>query len=98
LTTFNSFLCSSSPLLSLCGEVIFVMRLASASTLRALRQRSPLAQRRFASSSTEQAQKKAQETLASAQKQAEKAWEAASKYMGPLGERIGSMLGGTSLL
>ncbi|KZV77497.1 hypothetical protein PENSPDRAFT_620979 [Peniophora sp. CONT] len=65
----------------------------SSSTLRVLRQRSAFAQRRFASSTTENAEKKAKETLAAAQKQAEKAWESASKYMGPLGERLGSLLG-----
>ena len=69
----------------------------SSSTLRVLRQRSTFVQRRFASSSTENAEKKAKETLAAAQKQAEKAWESASKYMGPLGERAGSLLGCESL-
>ncbi|VDB86494.1 unnamed protein product [Peniophora sp. CBMAI 1063] len=73
---------------------------SSSSTLRALRQRSTFAQRRFASSGTENAEKKAKETLAAAQKQAEKAWESASKYAesaskyaGPFGERLASLLG-----
>ncbi|KAI0034304.1 mitochondrial ATP synthase g subunit-domain-containing protein [Vararia minispora EC-137] len=69
------------------------MRPASSAVLRSLRQRSQLAQRRFASSNTEQAQKRVQETLASAQKQALRAWDTAKKYAGPLSERIGAQFG-----
>ncbi|TDL25561.1 hypothetical protein BD410DRAFT_717704 [Rickenella mellea] len=57
-------------------------------------------QRRFASTSspnptttTEAAQKKAQDALASAQVTAQKALDGAKKIGGSLGERIGSMLG-----
>ncbi|KIJ62996.1 hypothetical protein HYDPIDRAFT_157206 [Hydnomerulius pinastri MD-312] len=49
--------------------------------------------RRFASTSSENAQKKAQDALGAAQKNAEKVWESAKKFLGPLGERAGSMLG-----
>lgn len=50
---------------------------------------------RFASSTTtEAAQKKAQDALGTAQKQAEQLFETAKKSLGPLGERIGIMLGG----
>ena len=49
---------------------------------------------RFASSTTtEAAQKKAQDALGTAQKQAEQLFETAKKSLGPLGERIGIMLG-----
>ncbi|TFY66137.1 hypothetical protein EVG20_g4953 [Dentipellis fragilis] len=51
------------------------------------------AQRRFASTSTEAAQKKAQDALGAAQRGAEKAWAQTQKLMGPLGERFGSLLG-----
>ena len=55
-------------------------------------------QRRFASSSpgginTEEAQKKAQEALASAGKRLGQAVEVGKKYMGPVGEKAGNMLG-----
>lgn len=50
--------------------------------------------KRFASSSTtEAAQKKAQDALGTAQKQAEQLFETAKKSLGPLGERVGIMLG-----
>ena len=55
-------------------------------------------QHRFASSSpgginTEEAQKKAQEALASAGKRLGQAVEVGKKYMGPVGEKAGNMLG-----
>ncbi|KIM73295.1 hypothetical protein PILCRDRAFT_829234 [Piloderma croceum F 1598] len=49
--------------------------------------------RRFASTNTEGAQKKAQDALGSVQKNAERAWETAKKALGPLGEKAGNMLG-----
>jgi hypothetical protein len=52
--------------------------------------------RRFASSSstgTEAAQKRAQDALGSMQKNAEKVWESARKFMGPVGETMGNLLG-----
>ncbi|KAH7884877.1 mitochondrial ATP synthase g subunit-domain-containing protein [Phlebopus sp. FC_14] len=48
---------------------------------------------RFASTSAENAQKKAQDVLGSVQKNAEKFWESTKAYLGPLGERAGSALG-----
>ncbi|KZT65881.1 hypothetical protein DAEQUDRAFT_730924 [Daedalea quercina L-15889] len=58
-------------------------------------------QRRFASSSpgggmnlnTEEAQKKAQEVVAAAGKRLGQAVEVGKKYMGPVGEKTGNMLG-----
>ncbi|KAI0723695.1 mitochondrial ATP synthase g subunit-domain-containing protein, partial [Fomitopsis betulina] len=55
-------------------------------------------QRRFASNSpsginTEEAQKKAQEALASAGKRLGQAVEVGKKYLGPVGEKAGNMLG-----
>ncbi|KAH7929234.1 hypothetical protein BV22DRAFT_1116971 [Leucogyrophana mollusca] len=55
--------------------------------------RLPTHSSRFASTTSENAQKKAQDALGSAQKTAEKLWESAKKVMGPLGERAGAMLG-----
>jgi F-type H+-transporting ATPase subunit g len=49
--------------------------------------------RRFASTNTEGAQKKAQDALGSVQKNAEKAWESVKKVLGPVGEKAGNMLG-----
>ncbi|GBE90012.1 mitochondrial ATP synthase g subunit-domain-containing protein [Sparassis latifolia] len=40
------------------------------------------------------AQKKAQEALSSVQKQLGQAFEAGKKYLGPLGEKFGNLLGG----
>lgn len=53
-------------------------------------------QARFASTnpSTEAAQKKAQDALASAQKYAGQAVDQGKKFLGPLGERLGNLLGG----
>ncbi|KAL4062191.1 mitochondrial ATP synthase g subunit-domain-containing protein [Scleroderma yunnanense] len=51
---------------------------------------------RFASSTStaaEAAQKKAQDALGTAQKQAEQLFDTAKRSLGPLGERIGIMLG-----
>lgn len=57
-------------------------------------------QARFASSgpggSTEAAQKKAQDALALAQKYGGEAVEKGKQLLGPLGERIAGLLGGTS--
>lgn len=55
--------------------------------------RLPTQYSRFASSNAETAQKKTQDALGSAQKTAEKLWESSKKFLGPLGERAGSMLG-----
>jgi len=55
--------------------------------------RLPTQSSRFASSTTETAQKKAQDALGSAQKTAEKLWESSKTFLGPLGERAGTMLG-----
>ncbi|KAI0058784.1 hypothetical protein BV25DRAFT_1810239 [Artomyces pyxidatus] len=68
----------------------------STAQLRALRQRAQLpraAPRRLASTSTESAQKKAQDVLGSAQKGAEKAWAATRKFLGPVGDRLTGLLG-----
>ena len=51
-------------------------------------------QRRLQSTSSEQAQKKAQDTLASAQATAENVWKQVVKIMGPVGETAGRLLGG----
>jgi len=55
--------------------------------------RLPTQSLRFASSTTETAQKKAQDALGFAQKTAEKLWESSKKFIGPFGERAGTMLG-----
>ncbi|KAF9049098.1 mitochondrial ATP synthase g subunit-domain-containing protein [Panaeolus papilionaceus] len=60
---------------------------------QALRQQHMAAQRRFASTSSDAAQKKAQDAFASAQKNAEKVWETVQKLLGPVGEKAGQMLG-----
>ncbi|PPR02169.1 hypothetical protein CVT24_011357 [Panaeolus cyanescens] len=60
---------------------------------QALRQQHMAAQRRFASTSSDAAQKKAQDALASAQKNAEKVWENVQKLLGPVGEKAGQLLG-----
>ncbi|KZP10460.1 hypothetical protein FIBSPDRAFT_833460 [Athelia psychrophila] len=52
-----------------------------------------VAGRRFASTSTEAAQKKAQDALGGAQKTAEQVWASAKKFLGPVGEKAGNMLG-----
>lgn len=54
-------------------------------------------QTRFASTTSENAQKKAQDALGAAQKNMEKLWEITKNSLGPLGERAGSMLGCTCL-
>ncbi|KAJ2921586.1 hypothetical protein H1R20_g15508, partial [Candolleomyces eurysporus] len=59
---------------------------------QALRQRAPRSVR-FASTNTEAAQKKAQETLATAQVSAEKFLASAKKFLGPVGEKAGQLLG-----
>ncbi len=46
--------------------------------------------------STSSTEKKAQDTLAGAQKAAGKAWESTVKFLGPVGERLGNLLGGES--
>jgi len=56
-----------------------------------LRQSLRLQQRRFAS--TESAQKKATEALSDAGKTAEKVLEGAKKFLGPVGEKAGNLLG-----
>lgn len=52
--------------------------------------------KRFASS-TESGQQKAQDALGVAQKTAEKLWESAQKFLGPLGEKAGNLLGCMSI-
>ena len=54
-------------------------------------------QQRFASStpSTEEMQKKAQDVFASVQKGLGQAFEAGKKFLGPVGEKAGNLLGGT---
>ena len=56
-------------------------------------------QQRFASStpSAEEMQKKAQETLSSVQKGLGQAFETGKRFLGPLGEKAGTMLGCTCL-
>ncbi|KDQ58931.1 hypothetical protein JAAARDRAFT_154101 [Jaapia argillacea MUCL 33604] len=66
-----------------------------ASIRSALRARITQAEsRRFASSSTESAQKKTQDFLATAQKYASQGLETAGKLLGPVGEKAGNLLGG----
>lgn len=65
----------------------------AASLLRHAQQARPRLARRFASN--EATQKKAQETLASAQANAGKAWEGTKKFLEPAGQKIGQMLGCT---
>ncbi|KAG6831729.1 hypothetical protein H0H87_004280 [Tephrocybe sp. NHM501043] len=48
---------------------------------------------RFASTSTDAAQQKAKDALGSAAQTAGKAWEGAVKFLGPVGERAGNLLG-----
>ncbi|KAH9937883.1 mitochondrial ATP synthase g subunit-domain-containing protein [Epithele typhae] len=74
----------------------FSARVAQAVRPRRAPQSAPrFRQQRYASSapSTEEMQKKAQETLAAAQKGLGQALESGKKVLGPLGERAGSMLG-----
>lgn len=74
-------------------------RLAQALRPRRLPQSTPRVrqQQRFASSTpnTEELQKKAQETFASVQKGLGQALEAGKKFLGPVGEKAGNLLGGT---
>lgn len=60
--------------------------------------RSRLQSVRFASTNptTEAAQKKAQDALATAQKYAGEAVEKGRKFLGPVGDKIASALGGAS--
>ena len=55
-------------------------------------------QQRFASSTpgSEELQKKAQDALSSVQKGLGQAFEAGKKFLGPVGEKAGTLLGGTS--
>ncbi|EIW83620.1 hypothetical protein CONPUDRAFT_80289 [Coniophora puteana RWD-64-598 SS2] len=74
-----------------------MMRTSASPALRfALRTRGA-GQKRLASTSTSEAaqaaQKRAQEAASNAQKQAERLWEASKTYLGPLGERVGNLLG-----
>ncbi|KAG6820816.1 hypothetical protein H0H93_011110 [Arthromyces matolae] len=48
---------------------------------------------RFASTSTDAAQQKAKDALGNAAQTAGKAWEGAVKFLGPVGEKAGSLLG-----
>ncbi len=54
-------------------------------------------QQRFASSTpgSEELQKKAQDALSSVQKGLGQAFEAGKKFLGPVGEKAGTLLGGT---
>jgi hypothetical protein len=63
---------------------------------RSLARHSAFPNRRLYSSPSESTQKKAQDTLASAQKNASKLWESSKKYLDPLTEKAGQMLGCTS--
>ncbi|KAF8623294.1 hypothetical protein AX17_007466 [Amanita inopinata Kibby_2008] len=68
----------------------------SSSVLRRSFARHALRQRIFsrnASSGPEAGQKKAQDALASAQKQAAQLWETTKKLLEPAGQRLGGMLG-----
>ncbi|KAI0656372.1 mitochondrial ATP synthase g subunit-domain-containing protein [Cubamyces menziesii] len=72
-------------------------RLAQAVRPRRLPQSAPRVrqQQRFASStpSTEEMQKKAQDVFASVQKGLGQAFEAGKKFLGPVGEKAGNLLG-----
>ena len=74
-------------------------RLAQALRPRRVPQSHPRFQQRFASStpSSEEMQKKAQETLSSVQKGLGQAFETGKRFLGPLGEKAGTMLGCTCL-
>jgi F-type H+-transporting ATPase subunit g len=65
---------------------------------RSLARHSAFSNRRLYSSPSESTQKKAQDTLTSAQKNASKLWESSKKYLDPLTEKAGQMLGCTSFL
>jgi len=67
------------------------MRTLLANT-RLLQRRLPLPRRRFASTNAESVEK-TKEALATAQKQAQKVWQSANKFLGPIGDRFGSLLG-----
>ncbi|KAF5380517.1 hypothetical protein D9615_004743 [Tricholomella constricta] len=71
------------------------MRPVLPTTLRHSVLRRAPANARFASTnpSVEAAQQKAKEALGSAQKNAGKAWEGAVKFLGPVGQRAGNLLG-----
>ncbi|KDR72148.1 hypothetical protein GALMADRAFT_74382 [Galerina marginata CBS 339.88] len=60
---------------------------------RALHSRRSAASKRFASSTTEASQKKAQDALATAQKNASKFYESAKRFLEPAGEKVGNLLG-----
>lgn len=81
----------SPPLLPLSSVTRSITMRPFTSTLRpAVRQ---MAGRRFASTNTEAAQKKAQDALSGVQKNAEQIWASAKKFLGPVGEKAGNMLG-----
>ncbi|KAM6504032.1 Mitochondrial ATP synthase g subunit domain containing protein [Amanita muscaria] len=68
----------------------------SSSTLRRAVKGNTLKHRIFtrnASSETEGAQKKAQDALATAQKQAGQLWQSTKKFLEPAGQRFGGLLG-----
>ncbi|KAF9555068.1 hypothetical protein CPC08DRAFT_712321 [Agrocybe pediades] len=62
-------------------------------TRHALGQQRSLASKRLMSSSTEATQKKAQDALAAAQKNAGKFLDGAKKFLEPLGDKVGQLLG-----
>ncbi|KAF9551890.1 hypothetical protein CPC08DRAFT_714983 [Agrocybe pediades] len=61
-------------------------------TRHALGQQCSLASKRLISSSTEATQKKAQDALAAAQKNAGKFLDGAKKFLEPLGDKVGQLL------
>ncbi len=72
------------------------MRSVLANGLRGVRMplRAPVG-KRFASNTTADAQKKAQDVMSGAQKNAQKFLEFAKKYSGSVGDRLGGVLGCT---
>ncbi|KII84325.1 hypothetical protein PLICRDRAFT_167855 [Plicaturopsis crispa FD-325 SS-3] len=70
------------------------MRSALTPLRPAIRSRLPPHRLASTNASAEAAQKKAQEALGSAQKQAERLWESTKKFLGPVGEKAGNLLGG----
>jgi len=60
---------------------------------QAFTQQRAVASKRLMSSSTEATQKKAQDALAAAQKNAGKFLDSAKKFLEPLGDKVGQLLG-----
>jgi len=77
------------------GILLFIMNVALASSisLRKLVVRAVLRRSCGLRHSSSSAEKKGQDAFSEAQKAAGKAWESASRVLGPTGQRISNMLG-----